>query len=623
MKYAKLSWDEDKNPVSCTYNESYFSIHGGVEEKKHVFLQGNNLPKAWENKENFTICELGFGTGLNFLSTWRMYEKSEQKSKILHFISIENEPLCPKDLELSNQKYQELLPYVKKLLKKYPKPIKGIHYISFDNVKLLLCFGDVKEVLKSLTCRVDVWFMDGFSPKKNFDMWDEQTIFYIKNLSNKTATLTTYSVASGFRNNLQNAGFEIEKKPGFGMKKHMLFAKIKNPKTIFNKPWFAPAQKYQGEKKAIVLGAGIAGSSVAYKLAKNGWMVEVIEKGEIAGFGGSGNHCGVVAPLITKPNITLGKMYEMAYLQALSWYEELGERNFFGVKHYAFDKQTTQRWELRGDESLFTCKQDEFGKYFDIQNAGYVQPYKICDMLIKSSENIIFHPKNEVLSFTQIDNIWEVKTSKNTYQAPVLILALGEQSGEFLPNLKPYLQKIRGQVTFLPKTFETNKPICDKGYICPFIENKQIIGATYKKDDTCEDVRAEDNEQNLLHVSKFLSKDVDFDAKKLGGRVAFRCSSSDRFPIIGGVFDEEFYKNEYKSLPWNKHKSHLFKNAQYKKNLYISTAHSSRGLVGALLGANVIYSMLSGHALPVENEILNELHSGRFAIRRLKRQEKW
>lgn len=623
MQQASIKWQDDI-PISSSFDEGYFSVSGGLEESSHVFLKGNNLPFAWEKYDTFTIGETGFGTGLNFLNTWALYEKSDKKPKLLYFISVEKEPLSLKDLQKANAFHPSLEKYAKRLHELYPPLSKGVHFLEFENVKLILCFGDIKEMFSNLTCRVNAWYLDGFSPSKNPDMWDKESLELIKNLSFTNATLSTFSVARILRENLLSLGFEIEKKPGFGQKKQMLFASLKDNTIKEKKPWFS-LPKPTKAKKAIVLGAGIAGSSIALSLAKRGWEVDVLDKGKQAGCGASGNHCGVVTPLITKPEVDLGRMYEGAFLQSLSWYyryvEEEGD--FCGVKHYAYDKTYKNRWDIWSEKKshLFECREDGVGRYFDILKAGYVQPFKVCQKLINLSQNIHFYPHHEVSGFKYEEDEYRVCVKgKRDFVAPVLVVALGVESAKFFPNHTFYIQKIRGQVTHFSKVVDTKTPLCADGYICPFIDGKQVIGATYIKDDECEEVRQKDNEENLKSVEEFLPKYLH---NPLGGRVSFRGSSSDRFPIIGGVYDEEFYKREYKALPWKKHKPQMFKNASYLPNLYISTAHGSRGLTSAILGANIITAMLENLPLPVETDILHKLHPARFCIRRLQRQEVW
>ncbi len=622
MKKAKIVWEND-TPISKSFNEGYFSTSGGLKESTHVFLKGNNLPFAWENKDVFTVGESGFGTGLNFLNVWALYEKSEKKPKELYFISVEREPLSLKDLKKANSLYPTLSKYAKQLHKLYPPLSEGLHFLEFGAVKLILGFGDIKEIFSNITCKVNAWFLDGFSPAKNSDMWDKETLSLVKNLSSKDATLSTYSVARSLRDNLTSLGFEISKKEGFGQKRHMLFASVRNQASIKQKPWFYSPNPTK-HRHAVVLGAGIAGSSVAYKLAKRGWEVDVIDKNNKPGYGASGNHCGAVTPLITSPFVELGVMYERAFLQAVNFYKELGIGKFDGLKHYAYDKSYQKRWNKWKEigSEIFTCKKDEKGEYFEVHNGGYLQPFKACEELINSSKNIRFHPEFEVKNITCKNGIYEIVTDKKVFKAPVVIVALGVGSEKILPNHSLALQSIRGQVTWLPKSVDTDKPLCAKGYVCPYVDGKQVIGATYIKDDKCLDVRSEDNAQNLLHVKQFLGENT-FNPNELKGRVSFRCSSSDRFPIIGAVGDVEFYKKEYKALPWKKHKPHLFKNASYLPNLFISTAHGSRGLVSAILGANMIISMLEGLPMPIEDNLSCLLHPERFTIRRLQRQEVW
>ncbi len=623
MKKAHLSWNREV-PISKEYDEGYFSIHGGLEESLHVFLKGNNLPSAWENKKTFVIGESGFGTGLNFLNIFKMYEECENKPNDLYFISAEIAPLSLQDLKKAHSFFPSIQKYAKKLHEKYPLLNKGVHYLDFGNVKLMLCFGDIKDVFSNLNVKVNAWFLDGFSPSKNPDMWDNETLKIIKNLSSQNTTLATFSVARSLKNAIENVGFKWKKAQGYGMKKDMLKATIKNVQAKQTKPWFALPKANDKEKKAIILGAGIAGASIAYKLAKRGWEVDIIDKNDKPGMGGSGNHCGAVTPLITLPQISLGQMYERAFLQAVSFYKELGIGEFNGLKHYVYDKTYQKRWDAWDEikSELIVCKEDKIGKYFEVVNGGYLQPFKACEDLVNAFENIHFYGNHEIIDITNEDKNYTIKTDKKLFKTNTLIIALGYESEKILSNHSWNLQKIRGQVTFLPNIVMTNEPLCAKGYVCPFIGGKQVIGATYIKDDECLSVRNEDNKLNLAHVKQFLNGAI-FEPQKLDGRVSFRCSSSDRFPLIGAIGDVDFFKKEYKALPWKKHKPEFFKNASYLPNLYISSAHGSRGLVSGILGANIIEAMLEGLPVPLEENLLHELNPNRFTIRRLQRQEVW
>lgn len=630
MKSVKIAWDLKGNPNSTTYDETYFSTNGGLEESRHVFLEGNDVSKRWKNKKTFVIAECGFGTGLNLLATIELYKKSQNRPKFLYFISIENEPLMLQDLKKSHTNYPSLQPFATTLYQKYPPLIQGFHFIDYDaNIKIILCFYDVHKALTNLTCKVDAWYLDGFSPAKNSKMWDKKTFSKIANLSKIGTTAASYSVARVVKDGLENNGFSIEKTEGFKTKKHMLKAICTNPNSKEDKPWFSLANTFTcKEKKALIIGAGIAGSSIAYRLAQHGWSIDILDKRPSAGLEASGNHCGVVAPLITQPNIPLGQMYMSAFLQSLSFYKEVVEYEgkFQGVKHYAHNKAFEKRWKTWNEleNSLFTCKEDRFGKYFDIHEAGYVQPYKLCPKLINTSKHINFHNNKEVVNFIYENNKWLIKTADNkTFQAPVLILALGANTIKLLPNKSFALQKIRGQVTLLPPTLEIKKPLCDEGYICPSIENKQVIGATYRRHDANRDIRAKDNEENLKNIQKFLPLKHSLNSEDLDGRVSYRLSSNDRFPIIGKVHDEGFFKQEYKSIPWTKHKPHLHKHATYLPHLYISAAHGSRGLTSAILGANIITAMIENLPIPLEKSLLYELHPARFTIRRISKQEIW
>jgi tRNA 5-methylaminomethyl-2-thiouridine biosynthesis bifunctional protein len=249
---ANLSWHDDVHPHSERFDDHYYSLINGLEESRHVFLRGNALLERWfklSDNATFYIMETGFGSGLNFLATlqlWQNYlKKASKQSSVsknkLHYISIEAYPLTTVQLTKSLANWAPELPNLtEKLIKYYPSLIAGRHDLTFeaDNVQLTLLFGDVKEQLPLLkrsdyashndkeTGFVDAWFLDGFSPSKNPDMWQSSLYHQMYRLSQDKATVATYTVAGMVRRGLADAGFSIYKKPGFGTKRNMLFAQL-------------------------------------------------------------------------------------------------------------------------------------------------------------------------------------------------------------------------------------------------------------------------------------------------------------------------------------------------------------------------------------------------------------
>lgn len=212
-------------PRSEEFDDVYFSEVGGLAETQHVFIRGNRLPDAWKGKEIFTICETGFGTGLNFLVAAKLWRESKgyARPEHLNYISFEKYPLERDYIKECLSRWEVLSEELELLVSHYPHVITdGVHMIEVTpSITLTLIFGDVNEELPKLETRVDCWFLDGFKPSSNPDMWSETVFQNMARLSNKGARFATFTAAGFVRRGLEAAGFTVEKVPGFGRKKEM------------------------------------------------------------------------------------------------------------------------------------------------------------------------------------------------------------------------------------------------------------------------------------------------------------------------------------------------------------------------------------------------------------------
>jgi tRNA 5-methylaminomethyl-2-thiouridine biosynthesis bifunctional protein len=255
---AVIEW-RDGQPYASTFDDVYFSSDNGLLEAEYVFLQGNDLAERWkrlntqesqiedvhgeppssitlrlaqgERKRNlpsFTITETGFGTGLNFLCAARLWLSTAPKDATLHFISIEKYPLSLSDLSSALQLWPELKELSEPLLANYENIFNGEKTLSlYDNrVHLTLHIGDAMMCLTTLVnsneTLIDAWFLDGFSPSKNPDMWQAELFKKMALLSNSDTSFATFTSAGAVRRDLMKAGFEVSKRPGFGKKREML-----------------------------------------------------------------------------------------------------------------------------------------------------------------------------------------------------------------------------------------------------------------------------------------------------------------------------------------------------------------------------------------------------------------
>lgn len=219
-----LRW-EDGVPVSARFDDPYYSRHDGLAESRHVFLDGCSLPGGWASRERFCIAELGFGTGLNFCAAWHAWQQTAGPDAQLSFVSFERYPMRAAEMAQALSVWPEIATEAAALTGLW-KPAGGRFQLT-ASVSLHVIVGDAREALPAWTGKADAWFLDGFAPARNPEMWGEALLGQISAHSNQGARLATYSAAGAVRRGLQAAGFEIEKRKGFGFKRDMLVGTLR------------------------------------------------------------------------------------------------------------------------------------------------------------------------------------------------------------------------------------------------------------------------------------------------------------------------------------------------------------------------------------------------------------
>jgi len=336
IHYAKTKW-ENGSLFSEQFGDIYFSTHGGREESTEVYLKGNHLAERFSDCSKFVIGEVGFGGALNFALTLEHWKKYSRDNARLFYISFEKFPLESSLIEkvlLSQGVDRQIVAAVTANL---PLPVESMHVIDFCQyrARLLLCYGEASEKLREVNAEVDAWYLDGFSPAKNPECWNEEVIGQISRLSHGGTTASTYSVSSFVREKLAASNWEVVKVPGPGAKREILQARFKG---------LAVSDKVPGNLKVCVVGAGLAGCATAESFSRRGAEVSIFESRPGVALAASGNELGVVLPYPSRARDIPHRFFTAAFLYLCSILE---------------------RHKIETNGVLFQPLKDRDGEFFD------------------------------------------------------------------------------------------------------------------------------------------------------------------------------------------------------------------------------------------------------------------
>ncbi|MCO1335248.1 bifunctional tRNA (5-methylaminomethyl-2-thiouridine)(34)-methyltransferase MnmD/FAD-dependent 5-carboxymethylaminomethyl-2-thiouridine(34) oxidoreductase MnmC [Microbulbifer sp. OS29] len=651
-KYAEIEWREDGQPLSRTYDDIYFSSASGLEETRYVFLQQNTLAERWQRlgKDGvFTIAETGFGTGLNFIAAAELWQQTAPESARLHFISVEKFPLRRNDLRRALDLWPQLASLAQSLIDNYPPLLAtGVHRLQFGQISLTLIIGEASQALSSLRLQrdsdhqVDAWFLDGFAPAKNPDMWTPELFANMAALSGPGATLATFTCAGLVKRGLRDAGFALRKVPGFAHKREMLCGTLESSQSLETRetPWHLPKEENQLPQTVAVVGAGIASATAARALAERGLRVQVFEQGEEPGSGGSGNDQGILyAKLSPKPGPN-GDFNLHALMFAQRYYHSRcpDVSHFSGLLQLA---QTERQQQLQDQVATTLAKSDgqflaepvdahtasllagvvlPFGG-LHFPRAGWIEPKKVCATLLQHP-NITLHSNHSVLELHQNPTDWLLKTDRSDVSADAVVLCGANDIRQFAATAPLPLKPIRGQVSKARATEGSSRlkvALCGEGYITPAHCGSQSFGATFKLKETATELRDSEHGENLQTLAGLLPQVAeDFADQTLTGRAALRAATPDYLPLAGPVPDWASIGRTYEALRKNR-KQFIPARADYHRGLYVMGGLGSRGFTYAPLTAEVLASWILHDPLPVSATLAKALHPTRFAIRDLGR----
>ncbi len=615
-------------PFSIEFGDIYHSHEGAHgEQARHVFLGGNALPERWQGCDRFTIVETGFGLGLNFLETWRAFDDDARAPRALHFVSVENRPLSRAALLGLHARWPQHGERSRELLAAWPLPLAGFHriHLAGGRITLTLLLGEAEELLPQLEARADAFYLDGFAPDRNPNLWSQAVFGELARIAIPGASLATWTVATSVRDGLAASGFTTEKRRGLGSKREMLTGQYpgSGSRRAFDKAQGASAANHRA---AIIIGAGIAGSACAERLAARGWEVTLLERHAAAAGEGSGNPLALATPLVNFADEANARLSRAAFLYALGWYANLKGMNPSaigplpsdaprGVLRIAREARDAERFAQLLERLAYPPELAAFAGVVEgtrlagrtVSRAGMwfpsgmtLAPADACaSALARWPERVTRRFGVDAQRLEWESGTWRVLDAAGACigAAPTVVLAGGNGILSFDQAKHLPLEAIRGQVTLLPADPERRLDVAVSGdrHAANLPDGRCMIGATFQPGDNDTSLRAGDHADNMASVNDMLPGfcgDIDADSSQLGGRTAFRAVTPDRLPIFGAMFG-------------------AMSGAQ-PQSLFIAGGLGARGIVWAPLGAELIAAQLNGEPLPVSRELAQAMHPGRF-----------
>ena len=621
---ARLARAEDGTLWSAHYDDVYHAAAGGLEQARHVFLGGNDLPTRWRGRDAFAILETGFGCGLNFLATWSAWHDDPARCARLHYVSVEKHPFSRDDLREIHRNWPELAPLSAGLLAAWPTLVSGFHRLDLDGgrVSLTLLLGDALDLLPQLRASIDAFYLDGFAPSKNAALWSPNVFRQVGRLAAAGATAATWSVAAAVPDGLAEAGFACTRRPGFATKREMLTAR--RERKVMHR-FDAPT-----DRRALVIGAGIAGSGCAQQLARRGWDVDLIEQADAPARGASGNLAGVLRPVLSLDDNRLSRLTRAAFLHARRHLARL-ERDGHAVRwrpcgvlqlardarHEITQRATIERHAYPADYARFAEREEATYLLGHLASAGgwhfpggaWVNPPSVVHANIADGgTRIRLHLNTDISSVAREGDNWQAVAADGTTiaSAPVLVIATGADTLRIQGAMALPLRRGRGQVSLLRAHDgrALNCVVTRRGYATPAVDGWHCAGATFDANDTSTALAQADHAVNLAHLEAMLPGFSDAaDAQALHGRVGFRPASPDKRPMVG-------------SLPC----AHgagattaLWK-VERLPGVLVVNGFGARGLVWSALCGELLAAQLEGEPLPLEGELADALDPARFAL---------
>ena len=606
---ARLEFNVQGELISSGFDDIYHNAGGALEQARRVFIAGNGLPQRWRGRDTFTVLETGFGLGLNFLATWAEFARDKPDAR-LHYIAVELHPFSASDLAAAHARWPELADFSGRLVAQWPALWGGFHRLHLGRVTLTLLFGDAARLLPQLEARADAFFLDGFSPEKNPQIWSPPICRELARLAATGATLATWTVAGSVRAALAGAGFAVEKRAGFGTKRQMLAGRFAGHTSAHAGTHAAPAQD---ARSVTVIGAGLAGTFCAERLAARGWSVTLVERHAQAAQEASGNPAGLLRPIVNKEDAVNARLSRPALGYALRHFNALVAEGHAlpwrqsGVLQLARDE--TEAGRLAEITALHDFPHD-WVRYVDaaeaadiagcvvrgggwwMPTAAWASPPALCLANLNRPETPVRRAFSaNALRLAKTGTRWRVETAEGGIsETAQVIIATAFDARALVPEAALPLISVRGQLSFVPAAGRAalpRVPVDGDGVVAPLADGGFFLGATFQIDDAEREARVEDHAANLVRAESLLPGFTrGLDAASLTGRAGFRATTPDRMPMYGELLQHP--------------------------GVHLALGLGARGLLWAPLLAEHLASQLAGDPLPVARDLASTFATRRF-----------
>lgn len=657
-----VHWRADGTPVSPRFGDIYRSADG-LAQARRVFLQGCGLlptaaaPAQWAGAARWAVLETGFGLGLNFLATWQAWRQDAQRPARLFYSAVEAFPPEPADLIRSAAAWGELAPLAAELVAQWHGLLPGVHRLRLDGerVQLTLAIGEAQPALAELSGAHDAIYLDGFDPARNPEMWRLHTLKAVARLARPGARLATWCVARAVRDDLTTAGFVVERVPGLPPKRHALQAH-------YAPRWARPRRgdgsappRVAEPARCIVVGAGLAGASVAYSLAQRGWRVTVLDRAAEPAAGASGLPAGVVAPHVSPDDRPLSRLTRAGAQATLARARLLlREGQDFGAtgvleRHAPGERRLPEGWQHAIESEAARAHTTDAGHPKTIEQAaiagvpvdaahgalwhaqaGWIRPAALVHAMLQAP-GIDWRGGTAVAGIGPHGALWRVLGADGALlaEAELLFISAGFDSLALLRGATagaPPLHALRGQVAFGPMPADEAAaalppfPVNGHGSLIGHLPGAEgahgrwwISGASFERGNPRPELLPEDHDANRQKLAELLPRAAAALADQwTDGRAqawaGVRATLPDRLPAVGpwgSGLDADSHENQAPAAT---------ENTAGPRPLppQLLTGLGARGLTLAVLCGEIAAAELHGEPLPVAASLARGLRAQRW-----------